>query len=125
MEKQIPAREYEEVNAVANIYIDGMKNSDWSILASAFRETASVYAHISGKWTESNMHHLHEMLENYPKVPDFTHNVSVISMTPVVAVVRIEIDYVDTFNPFTDFITMAKVDGKWQIVSKASCEYTK
>ncbi|KAJ5690902.1 hypothetical protein N7462_005294 [Penicillium macrosclerotiorum] len=123
MSKQIPASEYEAVVATVNLFIEGMKKSDYSILSKAFRDTARVYAHIYGTWTEANKDLLNEMLKSYPKLPNFNHNLSVISMSPTVAVVRIEMDYEDTFNPYTDFMTVAKVEGKWQIVTKVSCEY--
>ncbi|KAF7181305.1 hypothetical protein CNMCM7691_000523 [Aspergillus felis] len=121
--KPIPASQYNEVLDAAAIYIDGMRRGDLAYTSKGFRETATVYGYIEGKFQEGSIGLILDYMKTQKEPPIFTANLSVIGMTPSTAIVKCEMDMVSPEYEYTDFMSLAKVDGKWQIVAKVFHAY--
>ncbi|BBB63642.1 hypothetical protein UNDKW_5369 [Undibacterium sp. KW1] len=112
---------YPDIIAMLNRYFDGLYHSDTSILAQVFHPEAHYYCA-----TEGNLLHL-DMQQYFPVVDkrpapaskNETRRDRIISLEmagPVTAFARVECAIANKF--FTDFLTLVKLDGRWQIVSK-------
>ncbi|KAJ5612592.1 hypothetical protein N7510_005786 [Penicillium lagena] len=121
--KPIPATQYDEVLEAASIYVDGMRRGDRAYTSTGFRETASVYGYIEGLFREGSVKLIYDYMDSQTEAPKFTAHLSVIGMTPSTAVVKCEMDIQAPENEYTDFMSLAKVDGKWQIVAKVFHAY--
>ncbi len=112
---------YPDIIAMLNRYFDGLYHSDTSILAQVFHPEAHYYCA-----TEGNLLHL-DMQQYFPVVDkrpapaskNETRRDRILSLEmagPVTAFARVECAIANKF--FTDFLTLVKLDGRWQIVSK-------
>ncbi|KAJ5592736.1 hypothetical protein N7537_009640 [Penicillium hordei] len=121
--KPIPASQYNEVLDAAAIYVDGMRTGDLAYTSKGFRDTATVYGYIEDKFQEGSVNLILNYMKTQKEPPVFSVNLSVIGMTPSTAVVKCEMDIDAPEYEYTDFMSLAKVDGKWQIVAKVFHAY--
>ncbi|KAJ5675329.1 hypothetical protein N7462_008226 [Penicillium macrosclerotiorum] len=121
--KPIPASQYDEVLKVANIYVQGMRLGDTAYTSTGFRDTASVYGFIEGKFQEGSVNLIYNYMDSQKEAPKFVAHLSIIGMTPSTAVVKCEMDIEEPEYEYTDFISLAKVNGKWQMVAKVFHAY--
>ena len=115
------APDFAGVTAALHLYFDGLYHCDTVRLAQVFHPTARYYCA-----TEGRLLHL-DMGQYFPIVDQRTSPASqgqarhdrILSVEfagPVTAFARVECAIAPRF--FTDFLTLVRLDGNWQIVSK-------
>lgn len=112
---------YPDIIAMLNRYFDGLYHSDTSILAQVFHPEANYYCATEGHLLHLDMQQYFPVVDKRPSPAskNETRRDRIISLEiagPVTAFARVECAIANKF--FTDFLTLVKLDGRWQIVSK-------
>ncbi|KAK5719539.1 hypothetical protein LTR15_008063 [Elasticomyces elasticus] len=122
--KTIPTSEYDEVVAVVQTYIDGLREGDNSIISKAFHEAATMYGLTAeGSLLGGPIKNLYTFVEEHGKAPDIKTRLDILSMTPTTAVVKVDMEKDAGGYDYTDFHTLIKLDGKWGIIAKTFHTY--
>lgn len=112
---------YPDIIAVLNRYFDGLYLSDTNILATVFHPSAHYFCATDGKLLHLDMQQYFPVVDQRPS-PASRHEIRrdrIISLEiagPVTAFARVECAVGPKF--FTDFLSLVKLDGRWQIISK-------
>ncbi|KAK5696210.1 hypothetical protein LTR97_008630 [Elasticomyces elasticus] len=122
--KTIPTSEYDEVVAVVQTYIDGLREGDNSIITKAFHEAATMYGLTAeGSLLGGPIKILYTFVEEHGQAPDIKTRLDILSMTPTTAVVKVDMENDAGGYDYTDFHTLIKLDGKWGIIAKTFHTY--
>jgi len=108
------------IEAVVKDYLDGMIYGQPNLLQTAMHPLCMQAGHFNGVYEFFNRDEFIEALAEADKLaPGAPYNFKIVSvdMTGDVAVVKVEDDCLGT--SFTDYLTLIKHDGRWQIVMKA------
>ncbi len=108
------------IGATVQDYFEGMYYRDTGRLRKAFHPKASLFGHFQGSWTIIPLDRWLEMVESRPVPADsgepFDMRIVSTDVTGQVAAVKV----VDLYRGlrFTDYLSLARVDGQWVIVNK-------
>ncbi|HSV50748.1 MAG TPA: nuclear transport factor 2 family protein [Burkholderiaceae bacterium] len=112
---------FDEVIAVVQEYFEGLHHSDTKILARVFHPEAKYFCATDGSLLQLTMEQYFPVVDKRPSPaskgePRSDRIVGIEFAGPVTAFVRAEC----TIAPkdFTDFLTLVRLDGRWQIVAK-------
>ena len=114
------AKEREEIEVVVVDYLEGMIYGQPERLERAMHPQCMQAGHFNGQYEFFDRDTFIKSLENEQMLPPGSkYNSEIISVdvTGDVAVVKVEDDCFGT--SFTDYLTLIKHDGQWQIVMKA------
>ncbi|MBC3920205.1 nuclear transport factor 2 family protein [Undibacterium sp. CY18W] len=112
---------YPDIIAMLQQYFDGLYQSDTRILARVFHPEAHYYCATEGHLLHLDMQQYFPVVDQRPSPAsrNETRRDRIISIElagPVTAFARVECAIANKF--FTDFLTLTRLDGRWQIVSK-------
>jgi len=112
---------YPDIIAVLQQYFDGLYKSDTSILVKVFHTEAHYFCATDGSLLHLDMQQYFPIVDKRPSPASRNEVrrdriVSIELAGPVTAFARVECAIANKF--FTDFLTLTKLDGRWQIVSK-------
>jgi hypothetical protein len=112
---------FDEVAAVMSVYFDGLHHSDTARLREVFHPQANYACATDGTLLHLGMDEYFAVVDQRPSPatkgePRDDHIVAIEFAGPVTAFVKATC----TIRPksFIDFLTLVKLDGRWQIVSK-------
>ena len=110
----------EAIASVLRLSIEGAANGDAAKLREAFHEHARTYGSLDGKRYDISVDEMIAMEERAPRNRDgrFTAHIMSIRQAGDVATATIEEDGCWGTASFTSFLSLVKVDGRWQIVAK-------
>jgi hypothetical protein len=117
---------FEEVVQVLNQYLEGLHTSDTAILRRVFHSEAHYYCATDGTLLHLDMDRYFPIVDRRPSPASQGHAraeriLGIEFAGPVTAFAKLECSIPPKF--FTDFLTLVKLDGRWQIVAKVF-EYT-
>ena len=101
-------------------YFEGMYNRDTGRLRKAFHPTACLFGHLQGAFVHVPLDQWLGMVENRPVPAEsgeaFDMRIVSTDVTGQVATVKVA----DLYRGlrFTDYLSLARVDGQWMIVNK-------
>ena len=111
------SKDLEEVTRVLNLYIDGAGNGNADCLWSAFHESARWFGSMNGLDYDIDKEEFIAMMVEQPGNPSSSKIVDIrIAGTAAIATVEEE-GFWGTLS-FTDFFTLAILEGRWQITCK-------
>ncbi|HET7129677.1 MAG TPA: nuclear transport factor 2 family protein [Gaiellaceae bacterium] len=112
--------EDEAIAGVLRLYIEGAANGDAAKLKEAFHEHARTFGSLNGTRYDISAAEMIELEERSPRNSDgkYTANIMSIDQAGDVATATVEEDGCWGTASFTSFLTLAKIDGRWQIVNK-------
>ena len=111
------SKDLEEVTRVLNLYIDGAGNGNADCLWSAFHESARWFGSMDGLDYDIDKDGFTAIMVEQPGNPSSAKIVDIqIAGTAATATVKEE-GFWET-NSFTNFFTLAFLDGRWQITCK-------
>ena len=111
------SKDLEEVTRVLNLYIDGAGNGNADCLWSAFHESARWFGSVDGVDYDMDKDGFTALMVEQPGNPSSSKIVDIqIAGTAAIATVEEE-GFWGTLS-FTDFFTMAILEGRWQITCK-------
>lgn len=121
MEK-IKVSDYEEVLAVMEHYVEGCKQGKGSVMQPAFHPNAIMYGYLNGELFDGSIKALYDAADKFGAAPETKARVDVLSIEGTAATVRVVIENWHGLS-FTDFHSLLKLDGKWQVIAKVFHQY--
>lgn len=103
-------------------YFDGLHEGDTSKLAAAFHPSSHLYCAVDGKVVDLPANDWYELVKKRPSAKSQGHPrtdriVSIDFNGPVTAFAKVECSLPPRY--FTDYLTLVKLDGRWQVIAKA------
>ncbi len=109
--------DYEAIAATVQKYLDGAKTGDSSVMRAAFHPDAQIFGWFRGEPFNGPIQMLFDWDDQNGPAPDVQTKITSIDLAETVAAVRLEIENWTGYR-FTDFFTLLKCDGVWQITNK-------
>ncbi|GME46827.1 hypothetical protein AUEXF2481DRAFT_42230 [Neofusicoccum parvum] len=123
--KPIPTADYDAVIATVAKYVTGLQTGDNALLAQAFHKDATMYGY-TGVGTETlagPISNLYDFVNQFGAAPSIRTRLDVLSITPTTAVVKVDMEQDAAGADYTDFHTLIKMEGRWQIIAKVFHKY--
>ena len=115
------APEIEAIAATIQLYFDGLYHSDVEKLRQAFHERACVVGMFQGNMAYMSLKDFLGIVSQTPPPADkgekYDMRIVSLDVTGQAAVVKVADLYIGL--QFTDYLTLAEIDGKWLIVHKS------
>ncbi|GEP12002.1 nuclear transport factor 2 family protein [Methylobacterium gnaphalii] len=116
--KAVTTRDFEDVVAAVQSYVDGMKTGDAKVTAKAFHDEAVMYGFAGGSLLGGPISNLYDYVEKSGKAPNMQTRIDVLAITPTTAAVRVDMENDANGADYTDFHTLLKQDGQWKVIAK-------
>lgn len=116
--KAVPTAEYNAVVAVAQKYVDGLRIGSAEGVAEAFHKDAVMYGFTNGELLGGPIGNLFDFVKKNGKAPDITTHLDVLAITSTTAVVRVDMEKDAIGADYNDYLTLIRIDGKWQVIAK-------
>lgn len=123
--KDTLAEKQEELDAISSViqlYVEGGRKGDGSIMKPAFRENATIHGYIGGSLLAGPITLLFDWIDSNPPATDLVAYIVNIDLADTVATARLELHNWLGFR-FTDQFTLLKEDSEWTITSKVFHTY--
>ncbi|MES2584353.1 MAG: nuclear transport factor 2 family protein [Pseudomonadota bacterium] len=113
--------EFEQVEQALGLYFDGLHHSDTARLRQVFHPEAHYFCATTGELLHWDMAQYFPVVDTRPSPASLGHArtdriLSIEFAGPVTAFARLECSIPP--KHFTDLLTLVKLQGRWQIVSK-------
>jgi hypothetical protein len=112
--------EQAEITHAVDLYVEGMRNGDGAKLREAFHPQAWMFGSLAGTRYDEPIGELIALVDGHPVDVDGSYQARVVSVDQVgdgASAVLEEQGCWGTVS-FTDFFTLAQIDGAWSIVNK-------
>jgi hypothetical protein len=112
--------EQAEITRVVNLYAEGVRDGDAAKLREAFHPQAWMFGSLAGTRYDEPIDELIALVDGKPVDVDGSFQARVVSVEQVgdAAFAVLEEDGFWGTVSFTDFFTLARIDGAWKIVNK-------
>ncbi|KAB8228877.1 hypothetical protein ETB97_012720 [Aspergillus alliaceus] len=121
--KTIPTAQYDEVIATATKYVDGLRSGSATGVSQAFHSDATMYGLLNGTLLGGPIKNLYTYVDQHGSAANIKTRLDVIGITPTTAVVKVDMEKDASGTDYTDFLTLIKLDGKWQTIAKVFHAY--
>jgi len=112
----------EAISSIIQIYVEGGRKGDASIMKRAFRENATIHGHTEGGLLAGPIQLMFDFINESPPAPDLEAKIVNIDLANTIATARVELtDWLGT--RYTDQFTLLKENGGWIITSKVFHAY--
>lgn len=116
--KAVPTAEYNAVIAVAQQYVDGLREGSVEAVGQAFHRDAVMYGFTNGELLGGPITNLFDFVKKNGNAPEITTRLDVLAITPTTAVVRVDMEKDAIGADYNDYLTLIRIDGKWQVIAK-------
>jgi hypothetical protein len=112
--------EQAEITRAVNLYAEGVRDGDAAKLREAFHPQAWMFGSLAGTRYDEPIDELIALVDGKPVDVDGSFQARVVSVEQVgdAAFAVLEEDGFWGTVSFTDFFTLARIDGAWKIVNK-------
>jgi len=115
-------KDFEAISSIIQIYVEGGRKGDASIMKRAFRENATIHGHTEGGLLAGPIKLMFDFITENPPAPDLEAKIVNIDLANTIATARVELtDWLGT--RYTDQFTLLKENGGWIITSKVFHAY--
>jgi len=115
-------KDIEDISSVIQIYVEGGRKGDATIMKRAFRENATIHGHTAGGLLAGPIQLMFDYITENPPAPDLEAKIVNIDLANTVATARVELtNWLGT--RYTDQFTLLKENGAWIITSKVFHTY--
>ncbi|THW92211.1 hypothetical protein D6D15_03285 [Aureobasidium pullulans] len=122
--KPVATAEYDAVIATVQNYIEGLRVGSNPTIAKAFNKDATMYGFApDGILLGGPISNLYRYVDEFGSAPEIKARVDVLAITPSTAVVRVDMEGDGAGVDYTDFHTLLKFEGKWEIIAKVFHAY--
>ncbi|MDO4172682.1 MAG: nuclear transport factor 2 family protein [Prevotellaceae bacterium] len=108
---------YQDIKDVVMQYVNGCMTGDVELTRKAFHKDAVMYGYLNGNLCAGSINALYDAIEQLGAAAETKAEVDVMQVIGTAATVRVILENWHGMG-FTDFHSLVKIDGKWQIVSK-------
>ncbi|MFY0611850.1 MAG: nuclear transport factor 2 family protein [Hyphomicrobiaceae bacterium] len=109
--------EYNAISDAVQIYIDGAKAGDSSLMREAFYDHAHIVGTINGEYSSADITAFAQSVASIGPSPNLQSRIASIDVSGPAASAKVEFTNWAGFR-FTDFFVLYKHAGKWKISSK-------
>jgi hypothetical protein len=109
--------ELDQVTATMQAYIEGGRAGKSAVLKPAFHADANICGYVGPDLFCGPIQGFYDWHDENGPAPGLQARIASIDIVGTAASVRVDMDDW-TGHRFTDFFTLVKVDGRWQILSK-------
>ena len=110
-------KEYQEIKEVVMQYVNGCATGDVELTKKAFHKDAIMYGYLNGNLCAGSIDVLYGAIEQLGGDHATKAEVDILDVVGTAATVRVVLSDWHGMG-FTDFHSLVKMNGKWQIVSK-------
>lgn len=110
-------KDYKEIKEVVMQYVNGCSTGDVELTKKAFNKGAIMYGYLNGELCAGSIDALYAAIAHLGPDPKTKYEVDVMEVVGTAATVRVVLEDWHGLG-FTDFHSLVKMDGKWQIVAK-------
>jgi len=115
-------KDIDAITSIIQIYVEGGRKGDASIMKPAFRENATIHGHTEGGLLAGPIQLMFDFINESPPAPDLEAKIVNIDLANTIATARVELtDWLGT--RYTDQFTLLKENGGWIITSKVFHAY--
>jgi hypothetical protein len=117
----VTAQETEQITHAIDLYVEGCRTGDAGKLREAFHPDARMWGSLGGTRYDVAITDMIAMVDGKPVDVDGSYQARVTSVEQtddIASVVLEEEGFWGTVS-FTDFFSLARIDGSWRIVNKA------
>ena len=115
-------KDFEAISSIIQIYVEGGRKGDASIMKRAFRENATIHGHTEGGLLAGPIQLMFEYIAESPPAPNLEAKIVNIDLANTIATARVELtDWLGT--RYTDQFTLLKENDSWTITSKVFNAY--
>jgi len=111
------ANEYDAINKIIQVYIEGAKSGNSAIMSPAFHKDATIFGYIGPDLFAGPIQKLFDWNNENGPATDLQAQIANVDLFDTVATLRLELTNWTGFR-FTDLFTLLKIDGKWKIMNK-------
>ena len=115
--KAVDMREYSAIAETLQDYVDGARVKTADTMKKAFHQDAMIFGHIEGHLLADPINALFEWHEETGPASDVVVHFSILDVAETIAVVRVEADNW-AGHRFTDYLSLLKIEDKWQVINK-------
>ena len=116
--KAVPTTDYNNVIAVAQQYVDGLRTGSVDQIAEAFHQDAVMYGFTNGQLLGGPIDNLYKFVAQNGKAPQITTRLDVLAITPTTAVVRVDMEHDVIGADYNDYLTLLNIEGNWKVIAK-------
>ena len=116
--KAVPTTDYNNVIAVAQKYVDGLRTGSVEQIAEAFHQDAVMYGFTNGQLLGGPIDNLYKFVAQNGKASQITTHLDVLAITPTTAVVRVDMEHDAIGADYNDYLTLLNIDGNWKVIAK-------
>ncbi len=109
--------EYDAIAAVVQHYIDGARAGKSDLIKPAFHPLATITGYLGPDLIAGPIQILYDFVDQNPAATTVEVRLASLDITGTTASLRLEIDDWGGHR-FTDYWTLVKIDGAWQVLSK-------
>lgn len=109
--------DYAAIRAVIQHYIEGARTGSGATMKPAFHADATIYGYVGEELFSGPIQGLFDWNDRNGAAKALVWEIAHIDLVGTVAAVRLETDRW-TGHRFTDFFTLLKQEGRWQIMNK-------
>lgn len=117
MSTGIPENDLQQIEAVMRTYVEGGRTGSVETLRPIFHELATICGYVGPDLFAGPIELFYDWHTENGPAADLEVGDIRIDVEGTAASVRIELDNW-TGHRFTDFFTLAKIEGQWQVISK-------
>jgi hypothetical protein len=116
----VSAPERSAITEVVQLYIDGSRDGDADKLRRAFHPDARMFGSLAGQRIDVPIEEFFALASGRPADVDGTYEARVVSLEQVDDAATAAIEETGFWGTlsFTDFFSLARIDGEWKIVNK-------
>ena len=115
-------KDIDAISTVIQIYVEGGRKGDATIMKRAFRENATIHGHTEGGLLAGPIQLLYDYITENPPAPDLEAKIVNIDLANTIATARVELTNWLGIR-YTDQFTLLKENGTWIITSKVFHTY--
>lgn len=117
------ADDYDAVaRAVSDGYVKALVTGDAALAEAVFHPDAIMYG-FAGKWFCGGIDPLYTEIKTVGPAADIKARLDVLHMTPLIALVKLELENDGFGQSYADYHALIKLDGAWRIIAKLFHKY--
>ena len=110
-------KDYQEIKETVMLYVRGCAAGDVELTKKAFHKDAVMFGYFNGQLCAGSIDSLYGAIEQLGADSATKSEIDILEVTGTAATVRVVLEDWHGLG-FTDFHSLVKIDGKWQIVAK-------
>jgi hypothetical protein len=122
--KTVSTSDYNAVIEALRPYVEGLRAGRSTKVQEAFLKDATMYGFTKGELVvHGPISNLYDFVDSGGEAPNLIAHLDVLAITPTIAVVRVDMENDAVGGNYTDFHTLLKQNGKWNVISKVYHQY--